>query len=85
MENVAPLDQQRLFFATGRRHGAGVEPIDGLKLAPAVLARYRDLAKLRYDFPLVLVDEGAEAGTIRSPTIVSSRHSSRTPTTPVGG
>jgi hypothetical protein len=66
MDNAAPLDQQRLFFATGRRHGTGVEAIDGLKLRPAVLAPYRDLARLRYDFPLVLVDEGADAGSIRS-------------------
>jgi len=39
------------FFLTGRRAGeAGAEPA----LRPALLAAYRDLTKLRYDFPLVL-------------------------------
>ena len=54
MDNVAPFDEQRLFFATGKRHGAGVQAIDGAQLRPALLARYRDLTRLRYDFPLVL-------------------------------
>ena len=31
-------------------------------LRPALLARYRDLTRLRYDFPLVLVDRGPGAG-----------------------
>ena len=30
----------------------------GLALVPAVFARYRDLTRLRYDFPVVLVDRG---------------------------
>lgn len=39
------------FFLTGRRTGeAGAGPA----LRPALLAAYRDLTKLRYDFPLVL-------------------------------
>jgi ferredoxin len=39
------------FFLTGRRAGeAGAGPA----LRPALLAAYRDLTKLRYDFPLVL-------------------------------
>jgi len=66
MDNVAPLDQQRLVFATGKRHGTGLDAIDDLGLRPAVLAPYRDLATLRYDFPLVLVDDGPHAGAIRS-------------------
>jgi hypothetical protein len=66
MDNVAPFDEQRLFFATGKRHGAGVQSIEGSQLRPALLARYRDLTKLRYDFPLVLIDEGPQAGSIRS-------------------
>jgi len=66
MDNVAPFDAQRLFFATGKRHGTGVQAIEGAQLRPALLARYRDLTKLRYDFPLVLIDEGPEAGSIRS-------------------
>jgi len=39
------------FFLTGRRAGkASAGPV----LCPALLAAYRDLTKLRYDFPLVL-------------------------------
>jgi len=46
--------EQRAFFSTGRRHAEGVDAIDGLSLRPALLAHYRDLTRLRYDFPLVL-------------------------------
>ena len=66
MDTAARHHEQQLFFSTGRRHGEGVDAIDGLGLRPALLARYRDLTRLRYDFPLVLVDRGPEAGTIRS-------------------
>ncbi|HVN36176.1 MAG TPA: hypothetical protein VMU96_13105 [Casimicrobiaceae bacterium] len=58
--------EQQLFFSTGRRQGAGIDAIDGLGLRPALLARYRELPRLRYDFPLVLVDQGPGAGTLRS-------------------
>ncbi len=66
MDMAARYHEQRLFFSTGRRHGEGVDAIDGLPLRPALLARYRDLTRLRYDFPLVLVDRGPGAGTLRS-------------------
>src|SRR4029079_15791867 len=66
MDMVARYREQQVFFSTGRRHGEGVDPIDGLGLRPALLARYRDLARLRYDFPVVLVDRGPNAGTLRS-------------------
>jgi len=66
MEMAARYHEQRLFFATGARQGEGVDPIETLGLVPAVFARYRDLTRLRYDFPLVLVDRGPGAGTLRS-------------------
>src|SRR5512137_58665 len=66
MDMAARHQEQSLFFSTGRRHGEGVDAIDGLSLRPALLARYRDLSRLRYDYPLVLVDRGPEAGTLRS-------------------
>ncbi len=66
MDMALPVPEQRLFFSTGRRQGAGLDAIDNLGLRPAMLARYRDLARLRYDFPLVLVAAGAWAGTLRS-------------------
>jgi hypothetical protein len=66
MDTATRYHEQQLFFSTGRRHGEGVDAIDGLTLRPALLARYRQLTHLRYDFPLVLVDRGPGAGTIRS-------------------
>ena len=66
MDMATRHHEQRLFVTTGARHGDGVDAIDGLGLWPAVLARYRDLTRLRYDFPLVLVDHGPGAGTLRS-------------------
>jgi ferredoxin len=66
MDMAARHHEQRLFFSTGARHGEGVGAIDGLGLRPALFARYRDLSRLRYDFPLVLVDQGPGAGTLRS-------------------
>ena len=66
MDTATRFSEQQVFFATGRRHGPGVDAIDGLKLRPALLARYGDLTRLRYDFPLVLVDSGPAAGAVRS-------------------
>ena len=66
MDLAISFPEQRLFFTTGRRQGEGLDAIDRLGLRPAVLARYRDLGRLRYDFPLVLVSDGAHAGTVRS-------------------
>ncbi len=66
MDTATRNHEQRLFVSTGTRQGEGVDAIDGLGLWPAVFARYRDLTRLRYDFPLVLVDHGPGAGTIHS-------------------
>ena len=66
MDMAAQHHEQRLFFSTGARHGEGVEAIDGLGLRPALFARYRDLSRLRYDYPLVLIDRGPGSGTLRS-------------------
>jgi hypothetical protein len=52
----AILQQQAVFHLTGRRPGVPLEPIEGLGLRPALLARYRDLSRLRHDFPVVLLD-----------------------------
>jgi hypothetical protein len=66
MDSPTTFKEQRLFFNTGRRNVEGVDPIDGLELRPALLARYRDLTRLRGDFPLVLVDSGPSTGGLRS-------------------
>jgi hypothetical protein len=50
----ADLQAQLAFHLTGR----SLPPMEPFELVPALLARYRDLAALRYDFPLVLSNEG---------------------------
>jgi hypothetical protein len=54
------LQSQVAFHLTGRRDESSLETVDSLALRPALLARYRDLTALRYDFPLVLADGGAD-------------------------
>src|SRR5512144_3108660 len=44
------------FHLTGKRSDASLGAVDPLDWRPALLARYRDLTRLRYDYPLVLVD-----------------------------
>ncbi|MFI5255359.1 MAG: hypothetical protein ACHQ15_07880, partial [Candidatus Limnocylindrales bacterium] len=71
--DVATRPQVQLaFHVLGARPEPEADALDGLELRPALLAPYRDLGRLRYDFPLVLVDAGAEAaaacGEIRSLT-----------------
>lgn len=53
-----------VFHLTGKP-AAGVQPLDGTSLRPALLAEYRDLTSLRYDFPLVLTD-GEEEEAVQS-------------------
>jgi uncharacterized Fe-S cluster protein YjdI len=50
----ADLQAQLAFHLTGR----SLPPMEPFALVPALLARYRDLAALRYDFPLVLSKDG---------------------------
>ena len=52
------------FYLTGEKSGSGIRPIDGLGLRPAALARFRDLAGLRYDYPLILTDSSPLAPAI---------------------
>jgi len=52
-----PSEAQVTFFLTGRHAGEELEPLDAKRLRPAALAAYRDLTRLRYDFPLVLIDD----------------------------
>lgn len=47
------------FHLTGKRDNAQTESMAGADTVPALLAPYRDLSSLRYDYPMILV-EGAE-------------------------
>ncbi|MGE5836107.1 MAG: hypothetical protein ACM4AI_16645 [Acidobacteriota bacterium] len=53
------------FHLTGRSAGTGLAPVDSLELRPALLASYRDLSALRYDFPIVLA-RGTETAFVHS-------------------
>jgi hypothetical protein len=48
------------FHLTGAVTGEALRAIDESGLVPALLARYRDLTSLRYDYPLVLLKDGAD-------------------------
>ena len=61
----ADLQSQVAFHLTGSRR-AGLEAVDPLALRPALLARYRDLTALRYDFPLVLVDASPDGESVQA-------------------
>jgi hypothetical protein len=65
MDTATRFDEQRAFVATGRAE-AGVEAIDGLGLVPASLAPYRDISRLRHDFPIVLVRDERGSGPVHS-------------------
>ncbi len=64
--DVAALQSQAVFHLTGSRPSAELEPIEDGRLRPALLAAYRDLTSLRYDFPVVFVEGGSREGSIRS-------------------
>ena len=53
----AELQSQVAFHLTGKRPRTGLDAVDPRSLQPALLVRYRDLDALRYDFPLVLVQD----------------------------
>lgn len=66
----ADQQAQLAFHLTGRRADKGLEAIDGLGLCPALLARYRDLNGLRYDYPLVLLDSAHPSECVQSLTYI---------------
>jgi hypothetical protein len=49
------LYELRTFHLTGERIDKGFANLGQLDLVPALLSRYRDLTRIRYDYPLVLV------------------------------
>src|SRR4051812_30519240 len=55
-----------VFHLTGA--AADADALAGMR--PALLANYRDLTKLRYDFPLVLIEGAVEGAPVRSLTNV---------------
>lgn len=62
----ADLQAHVAFYLTGKKSTAHLDAIEGLKLRPALFSGYRDLTRLRYDFPLVLLKERPD-GTFVEP------------------
>jgi len=63
------LQAQLAFHLTGKSLRGKLDildTLDGLGLRPALLAGYRDLTKLRYDFPLVLIPDGTDETSVQS-------------------
>ncbi len=54
----ADFQAQLAFHLTGQKLAEGPQPVAAFEMIPALLARYRDLSALRYDFPLVLSKDG---------------------------
>jgi hypothetical protein len=65
-ETAGTLQSQAVFHLTGSRPGDELEPIEDGRFRPALLAGYRDLTSLRYDFPVVLVEDGPGTDFVRS-------------------
>lgn len=61
----AELQTQIAFRLSGRKPAADAEGAQATEARPALLARYRDLAALRYDFPLVLLRDAGEKGYVQ--------------------
>ncbi len=57
---------QVAFHLAGKRRADVLDAIEELKLRPALLARYKDLTTLRYDFPLVLIRNSAGPEFVQS-------------------
>ncbi len=66
MDMALKSQDQRVFHMTGKRAGEGLAPIDVGTLRPALLAGYRDLTRLRYDYPLVLPESTIGDGYVHS-------------------
>lgn len=65
--NGTDFKAQLAFHLTGHRTGQSLQALEDT-VRPAPLARYRDLAALRHDFPLVLVTGDPEKHWVRSLT-----------------
>jgi hypothetical protein len=71
MDMAAKFQEQLVFHMTGKR-GDGLAPVDIATLRPALLAPYRNLARLRYDYPVVLSEPTADSACVHSLSSVVS-------------
>ena len=73
MDMAAKFQDQLVFHMTGRRAGEGLAPVDAEAMRPALFAGYRDLTRLRHDFPLVLIETGKADGFAASLSLLVNR------------
>ncbi len=62
----AELQALIAFHLTGRISGGAFDALAESDLQPAILAGYRDLTALRYDFPIVLIRAGGDGKLVQS-------------------
>jgi len=62
----AELQAHIVFHLTGKSPGGNLDSVGELGLRPALFAGCRDLTELRYDFPLVLIADGADETAAQS-------------------
>jgi hypothetical protein len=67
------FQDQMVFHLTGSRAGDGLASIDVGALRPALLSRYRDLTRLRYDFPLLLPEATTDREYVHSLSAIVNR------------
>ncbi len=60
MDMAAKFQDQLVFHMTGRRAGEGLSALDSGEMRPALLAGYRDLTRLRHDYPVVLLENSPD-------------------------
>jgi ferredoxin len=65
MDMAAKFQDQTVFHMTGKRSGDGLAALQA-GFRPALLAAYRDLTRLRYDYPVVLLAHDAGTDYVRS-------------------
>ena len=65
MDMAAKFQDQTVFHMTGKRAGDGLTALTA-DFRPALLAPYRDLTRLRYDYPVVLIEGDASRDYMRS-------------------
>ncbi|MFQ5774071.1 MAG: ferredoxin [Kiloniellaceae bacterium] len=62
----ADLVELAAFRPTARTPGCDSDDVGKPGLRPVLLTRYRDLSKLRYDYPLILIGRDADDGLVRT-------------------
>jgi hypothetical protein len=66
MDMATKFHEQTVFLLIGKRPSGALEALDSERLRPALLAAYRDLTRLRYDYPLVLVDGATDRACLQT-------------------